>query len=112
MGLAYGNLEGGQVEFAHGPLVDHGVGGLPAQFLTVHGEVLGGGGHSLGLDAFNQPRSHVSSHLGILRVVLEVAAAQRVALDVHTRAEHDVHTQALGLSAQRLAHGLGQVRIP
>ena len=112
MGLAHGDLESGQIELAHGALVHHGVGCLAAQLLAVHGEMLGGGGHALGLDAFDQACSHMTGHLGILGIVFKVSAAQGVALDVHARTQNHVDAQAPGLATQRLAHGLGQLRVP
>ena len=80
-GLAGHDLEAGEVDLAQRALVDDGVGRLAAGLLGVHGEVLGAGADSLGLDAAHVGGGHLAREVGVLGEVLEVAAAQRVALD-------------------------------
>ena len=111
-GLAHGYLERGEIDLAHRAFVDHGIGGLPAQFLAVDREVLRAGGYAVGLDAADQAGRHAPRDDRILGIVLEVAAAQWIALDVHARSEQHVHVEIVGFLAERLAHLLGERRIP
>ena len=110
--LAHHDFEGRQVDLPHGPLIDNRVRGHAPQLLGVDGEVLGAGRDPLRLDAPHHARGHAPRQQGVLRVVLEVAPAQRGALDVQARAQQHVHAQRPRLAAQRLAHPLGQCGVP
>ena len=112
MSFAHGDFETGQVQFAHGALVHNGVAGLAAQLLAVDREMLRACGDAVALDAANEAGGHTAGDDRIFRIVLEVASAQRVALNVHARAEQHVHVEIVRFLAQRLAHFLGERRIP
>ena len=82
LGFAHCDFETGQIQFAHGAFVDHGVARLSTQLLAVDGEMLRACGDAVALNAANQARCHTSGDNRIFGVVLEVTSAQRVALDV------------------------------
>ena len=69
------DLKAGQVDFAHRALVHDGIRGHAAQFLRVHGEVLGAGSGTRGLDSFDEAGGHASGKDRVLGKVLKVAAA-------------------------------------
>src|SRR5690606_4883106 len=105
-------LEGVQVDLAQRALVDlrrdaHAVG-----LLVVDRVVLERGAHALGLHAADERGRELPREHGVLGEVLEVAPAQRVALDVRTRAEQDGHTVRAGLDAERLPDALEQLEVP
>ena len=105
----HGLLEGGEVDFPQGTLVNHTVGGHAAVLLAVGGEVLDTGAHALALHAVNQAHGHLPRQIGILAEILKVAPAQGGALDIHCRAQN--HAQVLMLAGladfpANGAHGL------
>ena len=112
LGLAHGDFKTGQIQFAHGTFVHHGVAGLAAQLLTVDREMLRACGDAVALDAANEAGGHTAGDDRIFRIVLEVASAQRVAFDVHARAKQHVHVEIVSFLAERLAHLFGERRIP
>ena len=85
---------------------------MTAQLLAVDREMLRAGGDAVGLNAANQTGCHTTGHDRVFGIVLKIAAAQRVALDVHARPEQHVHVEIVGFLAERLAHLLGERRIP
>lgn len=111
-GFADDGLEAGEVNLAQGPLVEHGVGRLAAGLLGVHGEVLGARGDALRLDAAHVGGGHLAREVGVLREVLEVAAAQRVALDAQARAEQHVDALGRGLLGHGGADALAELLVP
>ena len=112
LGFAHCDFETGQIQFAHGALVDHGVAGLTAQLLAVDCEMLRACGDAVALNAANQARCHTPGDNRIFGVVFEVTSAQRVALDVQARAEQHVHVKIVRFVAKGLAHFFGERRIP
>ena len=112
LGFTHCDFETGQIQFAHGTLIDHGVAGLAAQFLAVDREMLRACGDAVALDAADQACRHTSGDDRIFGIVFEVTSAQRVALDVQTRAEQHVHVKIVRFVAEGLAHFFGERRIP
>ena len=106
------HLEAGQVDLPQGALVHDGIRGHAAQLLTVHSKVLGAGGNAVFLDAADIGRRHLTGKVGILREILEVAAAQGAALDVQAGAQQHRHALCCGLLAHGCAHSLAQCRVP
>jgi hypothetical protein len=94
VGLGDGDLEPGQVELAQGALVDDRVEPHPVVLLVVRREVLEARPDSLRLDAARQGRGAPAREQGVLREVLEVPAARRVALDVQSGPQE--HADLLG----------------
>ena len=111
-GLTHGDFKRGQINLAHRALIDHGVGGLATQLLAVDREVLRAGGNTIGLDAADQTCGHAAGHDGVFGIVLKIAAAQRIALDVQAWAEQHIHVQIVRFIAEGLTHLFGERRIP
>ena len=112
MRLADDDLERREVDLAQRALVEHGVGRLSARLLAVGGEVLGARGDAVGLDAAHVGGGHLAGQVRVLGEVLEVAAAQRVALDAQTGPEQHVDALARGLLAHGGAHALAELGVP
>ena len=112
VGLLDGDLETGEVDLAQRALIEHGVGCLAAGLLLVAGEVLGAGGEALVLDAAHIACGHLSCEIGILGDVLEVASAERVALDAEAGAQDDVVVHGRRLLGERHADLLGELGLP
>ena len=106
------HLEAGQVNFPQGALVHDGIRGHAAQLLTVHGKVFGAGGNAVFLDAADVGRRHLTGKVGILREILEVAAAQGAALDVQAGAQQHRHALCRCFFAHGCAHSLAQRGVP
>ena len=105
-------LEGRQVDLAQRPLVDVGADPGPVGLLVVGGEVLQRGADALGLHADHERRTQLAGEPRVLGEVLEVAAAQRRALDVDTRPQEHRDVLGPGLPAERLPHLAHQVDVP
>ncbi|GAB3111429.1 hypothetical protein GCM10027055_12000 [Janibacter alkaliphilus] len=105
-------LEGGQVDLAQGALVDLGADPQAFGLLVVHREVLQRGADPFGLQPADPGGAERPGEQRVLGEVLEVAPAQRRALDVHPGPEDDSHPLRPRLPAERLADPLGQTRVP
>ena len=105
-------LEGGQVDLAQGALVHVGADPEPVGLLVVRREVLHARPDLLRLQAVHQPGGEPAGQERVLGQVLEVAPAQRRALDVDPGAEDDRDVLGARLGAQRRAHLPGQPGVP
>ena len=112
VGFLDGDLEALQVDFALGARGDDGVVPGAVRLLVVVGEMLDGGAHVVLLDAAYIRRRRLAGHDRVLGVVLEVAAVQRVAVDVQGRGEIDVGAVLVDLFTHGLAHVLHQLLVP
>ena len=106
------DLKAGQVQLAQGALIHDGVAGHAAQLLAVDGKVLGAGRDAVLLDAADIACGHLARQIGVLREILEVAAAQRAALDVQAGTQQHRDLLCCGLFAYGLADGLAQGGVP
>ena len=79
--------------------------------LGVGGEVLDGGAHVPALHAVDIAGGHLSGQEGVLGEILEIAPAQRGALDVHRGAEHHGQLFMLAGIADGLAHAADHVHV-
>ena len=105
-------LEGGQVDLAHGALVQVGADIVPAIFLAVDGVVLDGGDDALGLNALDKGHVETGVEERIFREVFEVAAGDGRTGDVDAGAEQEVHTACARVLAHALADAAGQLGVP
>ena len=112
MRFTHHDFKTGEIQLAHGALVDDGVAGLTTKFLAVHREMLRACGNAVALDATNQTCRHTAGDNRIFGIIFEVTSAQRIALDVQTGAEQHVHVEVVGFLAERLAHFFRKLRIP
>ena len=112
VGLASDDLKPGEVDLAQRALVEDGVGRLAAHLLAVYGKVLGAGPDTVALDAAHKGGSHLAGEVGVLGEVLEVAPAQRVALDAEARGEQRGHLLAHRLLAHGGANALLEPLVP
>ena len=103
VGLGDGGLKGGQIDFAHGALVDIDVDVVPVVLLIVERVVLDGGDDALRLHALDVGHDHARVQEGIFREVLEVAAGDGRAGDVDAGAEQEIDAAGAGIAAQALA---------
>ena len=112
LALLHRDLEAGQVNLPKRPLVHHRVNHHSPFFLIVRGEVFEAGGNALALDAAHIRRRHLAREVRILRKILEIASAKRIALDVESGSEQHVDALRRGFLAQKLAHSLAQFLVP
>src|SRR5581483_11711669 len=110
--LADRHLERAQVDLAQRALADLGADGHALELGVVAGEVLEAGGDAARLHAAHERGRDAAAEVRVLGVALEVAAADRRALDVDRRAEEHLRALALRLFAQGGANGLDQLRVP
>ncbi|MNI53707.1 hypothetical protein D3C73_1085580 [compost metagenome] len=102
-GLGDGVLECCQVELPQGAFVHHGVRGETLGFGFVGQVVLGRCTNTHGLDAGHISCGHGSCEARVLAHALEVAAAQRRAVEIDGGPQDGVDALAAGLLAQDLA---------
>src|SRR5699024_2611433 len=106
--VAHGGLKWRQVNFVQRALVDAVVDAQAAGLLVVGGKVLGAGAHALALRAADEPRRQLAGQKRVLAVIFKVAAAQRAALDVDGRPQHDADAGSLRLARDGRTQALGQ----
>ena len=111
-GLLDRYLEVLEVDFPGGADADAGVVPQTGCLLLVEGVVLDARAHSLALDAVDVCCGDVAGEDRVFGVVLEVAAAERVAVDADAGGEEDVCAIFADLIADGGAHGLHQVHVP
>ena len=102
----------GQVQLAQGALVHLTVAVEALVLLIVGGKVLETCARAALLRTLHPRRAHCARDKRVLGEILEIASAQRVALDVDAGAKHDVHTVGKSLLADGFALGLQQLGIP
>ena len=107
-GLLHGGLERGQVDLVQRPRIDLGADRHAFGLLVVGGEVLDCSHHALALHSLDVGHGRARGEFRVFAVVLEVAATQRRARDVHRRAENHVLAVPLGLARDGCAHALDQ----
>ena len=110
--LGDGNLEVLQIELASGTLAHTGVVAHTLRLLVVESEVLDGGAYTLTLDTTDISGGDIAGEDGVLTVVLEVAAAERVAHQAHTRREHDLDTIGRSLLTDGLTNLANERGVP
>jgi hypothetical protein len=111
LGALDGFLKGGQVDLMQRTLREVRGDGQAAGLLIVGGKVLDGGPHAPALYAANVRSGQLTGQIRVLRNVLEIAAAQRAALDVNGGPQQDADILGLALVAQNLTHVLQKVRV-
>ncbi|MNE23345.1 hypothetical protein D3C80_1165960 [compost metagenome] len=74
--------------------------------------MLDGGTHPVALHPVYHGGAHLAGQQRIFRVVLEVAAIERVALNVHARRQQDIHPVLPDLIPHGFPHGLDQLDVP
>ena len=110
--LADADLEAAEIEFAQGALRDPGVVPVAVGLLVVAGEMLGAGGVALTLYAAHGGGRHFPGQEGILGIILEVAAAERIAVQVNPGGQVDVDAVMGHLLPDFPVQGLDQLRVP
>ena len=107
-----GNLEVFQIEFPQGTVAYLGIVLQTVDFLVVGGKVLDGSSHAIRLDATHVCGSHFARKQRVFRVILEIAPAERIAVQVHARGEEHIDTVFQYFIAHGGGHGFHQFRIP
>jgi hypothetical protein len=101
VGVLDRDLERQQVELAQRPLVHDAVDGLPVGLGLVGDQVLHAGADALRLQAGDVRRREVAGQQRVLGVGLEQPPAQRAAVQVDRRAEHDMDVLPLRLLGEQ-----------
>ena len=95
-------LEGRKVNLVEGPVVDLDVDAVAVLLLIVQREVLDAGGDAVLLHLLNIGNHHPRSEERIFAHILEIAAVERRAVDVHAGTQQDVLFAVAGLLADGL----------
>ena len=85
---------------------------FPVVFLIVAAEMFDRGHHTLALHARDVCGRRLGRKVGILAVVLEITTAQRRAVDVHARTQHDMYAASTCVAAQRATVGVRKRTVP
>ena len=110
--LLDGDLEAFEIELPEGALRYAGIVAHAVGLLIVDREVLDRGAHAVALHAAHVCGGYLARYERIFRVVLEVAAAQRVAVQVQGRCQQHVGAVFEHLLADSLTYALDQLRVP
>ncbi len=112
IGLRHRRLERREIDLAQGALVDVHVDRAAIPFLVVAGVMLDRGSDSPALDSLHVRDGHAAGEMRILAEALEIAAAERRAVNVDAGTEKNVPARRARLVAQRLADLVHEFRIP
>ena len=74
--------------------------------------MLRAGGNAVCLNSSDVRRRHLAGEIGILGEIFEVTSAKRRALNVESRAEHDVYVVCRRFFAESASKLLGKLGIP
>ncbi len=107
-----GRLERCQIHLPQDPLGHPYVDGQPVGLGVVGHVVLGGGGHSVCLDAPDQRGAGAAGQFGVLGEALEVPPAERCPVEVEGGCEDDVDTLAARLGGEQPAETLHPFLVP
>ena len=110
--LPDGDFKGGKVKLPQGPLVQDAVGIEALVLLIVAGEVLQAGPHPVFLGGGNKGSGQLSGEEGVLAQVLEIPAAEGIALDINARAQHHADAEFLRFLRHGFPHPGRQLRVP
>ena len=107
-----GGLESRQIYLVEGAVAEVDVDVVAPLFLVIQGEVLHAGCHSVLLHAPYVGHAQGGSEVGVFAHVLEVAPAQRRAVDVYARPEEYVFFAVAGFLADGLPVAGGEAGVP
>ena len=110
--LRHAQFERSQVQLAESLLIDDRVRGVADALVLVADEVLGAGAHPLPLHTLDEGRPEAAAQERVLGVVLEVAAAERRALEIEPGGENDPDAERLRFLADRRADLANESRVP
>ena len=99
-----------QVDFAQRTLADLRIVAVAEALLVVAGKVLDAGRPAGGLHAAHHGRRHFARQIRIFGEILEVAAAERVAVNIHARPQQHMRIKVLHLLRNQrieLLHAFG-----
>ena len=108
----HADLERPEVDLAEGAFGAARIVVVAVGLLVVQREVLRHGGRAGGLDAARHGRRHQPGEERVFGEILEVASAERVAVDVHAGAEDAVDAVQLHLLADLVIHRFDQLVVP
>ncbi len=111
-GLAHGGLERCEIDLAQRALVHLGAGAMAFPLDVVGDEVLDAGADAMRLEPTHERDGESRRKLRVLRVALEVATADRRALDVHRRREQHARALRERLLGERAGDAFDQRGVP
>ena len=112
IGLLHGNLDTFEVNLALGTGADDGVVARTVGFLVVVGEVLDGGAYVVFLDTAHVGSGCLAGYHGVFGVVFEVAAVERVTVNVEGGCEVHIGSVLMDFLTHGGAHALYQFLVP
>ena len=112
LGILHSSLERREINLVHGALV-HVVAYVVAIVVGIIGEEMLHCSHdTFRLHTLDVAYSCTGGKIGVLAHVLEITAAHRGTVYVHSRAEENIDTTGTGVASERLAIALGQILVP
>ena len=85
--LFYSNFKSPQVDLPQSPLADNGIHQAPVCLLIVNSKMFQRSTDPLRLYATNHGYRHLARQIRVFRIILEIASAQRIALDIDSRSQ-------------------------
>ena len=107
-----GTPETFEIDFVQSPITDHYIHFVAVNFLIVEGEVLHTSSYAIALNTFYSFGCQDSRQERIFTHILEVAATERVAIDVDSRRESNVFVSLTEFFTNRLAIESSNVAVP
>src|SRR5205085_4932050 len=112
MSLFDSTFEGGQIDLAHGALIDLRVSVVAVVFGVVAHVVLDGRDYTLTLHSANVGYGNARSQKWIFAKIFEVPSIHRSAMDVDSRTKQKMHSARARILTKDFGHPLHQIRIP
>ena len=105
-------LESRKVDFVERPLVDVGRDVVPVPFLIIACKVFHTGHDTLTLHPLDITGSRLPGQIGVFAVILEIPAAERRTIDVHTGSHHNVNAPGPGILSDTGSRAVCQRPVP
>ena len=112
IGLFHGNFKSPQVDLPQSPLTDNGIHQAPVCLLIVDGKMFQRSTYPLRLYATDHGNRHLARQIRVFRIILKIASAQRVALDIDGGGQQHIRPVFQHFISHRRPDLLIQLRIP
>ncbi len=110
--LLHNDLKGSQINLPDSALRRPGITVFPVRFLIIKGKMLDCGADTVTLDSAHHRRGELSCKERVLRIILEIASAERAAVNIDGRRKPHGNVVLLDLRAARFPNLCHQLLIP
>ncbi len=105
-------FKSGQVNLKKGSPVNQRIDHHAMRFLIIGGKMFQAGAGAGALHAFDEMDCHLAGLIRVFGIIFKIAAAKRVALDIHAGAKQHGNIFGATFKANGMAHFFNQTAIP